>query len=219
MSQVFRAKYAEGLRANKLDAPKLYKSLFARPWVVYCKQPFFGPRQVVEYLGRYTHKIAISNHRIRSIENGQLTFAAKDYRHGGAKYLLCLTEEEFIRRFSLHILPRGFTRIRHYGILSSTLKKVCVELLCLRYSEWIKVSSENLGTASKSNPQTGKQERKNSQNQKARPVMVKLNSLLSIGKPIRLVSVINPGSVCGRTRFTSTPRSNSALRAARTPNC
>ena len=129
MSQVFRAKYAEGLRANKLDAPKLYKSLFARPWVVYCKQPFFGPKQVVEYLGRYTHKIAISNHRIRSIESGQVTFEAKDYRRGGAKYLLCLTEEEFIRRFSMHILPRGFTRIRHYGILSSTLKKVCVELL------------------------------------------------------------------------------------------
>ncbi len=129
MSKVFRAKYVENLRAGKVDDVKLYKALFARPWVVYCKQPFFGPKQVVEYLGRYTHKIAISNHRIRSIENGQVTFAAKDYRRGGAKYLLSLTEEEFIRRFSLYILPRGFTRIRHYGILSSTLKKVCVELL------------------------------------------------------------------------------------------
>ena len=73
---------------------KLYE--FAKPWVVYCKQPFFGPKQVVEYLGRYTHKIAISNHRIRSIENGQVTFLAKDYRRGGAKYLLHLSEEEFI---------------------------------------------------------------------------------------------------------------------------
>ena len=72
----------------------------------------------MEYLGRYTHKIAISNHRIRSIENEQVTFLAKDYRRGGTKYLLSLSEEEFIRRFSLHILPRGFTRIRHYGILS-----------------------------------------------------------------------------------------------------
>jgi len=129
MSQVFRAKYVENLRAAKVNDAGLYKALFARPWVVYCKKPFFGPKQVVEYLGRYTHKIAISNHRIRGIDNGQVTFAAKDYRRGGAKYLLSLSEVEFIRRFSLHILPRGFTRIRHYGILSSTLKKVCVELL------------------------------------------------------------------------------------------
>ncbi len=129
MSKVFRAKYVENLRAAKVDDAGLYKALFAKPWVVYCKQPFFGPKQVVEYLGRYTHKIAISNHRIRSIENEQVTFQAKDYRRGGAKYLLSLSVEEFIRRFSLHILPRGFTRIRHYGILSSTLKKVCVELL------------------------------------------------------------------------------------------
>jgi len=129
MSRVFRAKYVEALRKEGIDEPSLYKSLFSKPWVVYCKQPFFGPQQVVEYLGRYTHKIAISNHRIRSIENGEVTFSAKDYRKGGARYLLSLTEEEFIRRFALHILPRGFTRIRHYGILSSTLKKVCVELL------------------------------------------------------------------------------------------
>ena len=129
MGQVFRAKYAQALRKEGILGNGLYKDLFARPWVVYCKQPFFGPAQVVEYLGRYTHKIAISNHRIRNIENGQVVFSAKDYRKGGSKYLLSLSEEEFVRRFALHILPRGFTRIRHYGILSSTLKKVCVELL------------------------------------------------------------------------------------------
>jgi len=129
MSKVFRAQYAESLRRNGIEGPKLYKDLFSRPWVVYCKQPFFGPQQVVEYLGRYTHKIAISNHRIQNIENGQVTFEAKDYRQGGRKYQLTLSEQEFIRRFALHILPKGFTRIRHYGILSSTLKKVCVELL------------------------------------------------------------------------------------------
>jgi len=129
MSKVFRARYAEGLRKHGIDDPKLFKALFSKPWVIYCKQPFFGPKQVVEYLGRYTHKIAISNHRIHTIENGQITFHAKDYRKGGRKYLLPLSEKEFIRRFALHILPRGFTRIRHFGILSSTLKKVCVELL------------------------------------------------------------------------------------------
>lgn len=129
MSKVFRAKYVEQLRASKVDDTGLYKALFSRSWVVYCKQPFFGPAQVVEYLGRYSHKIAMSNHRIRNIENGQVTFQAKDYRRGGAKYLVNMSEGEFIRRFSQHILPRGFTRIRHYGILSSTLKKVCVELL------------------------------------------------------------------------------------------
>jgi hypothetical protein len=129
MGRVFRAKFSEALRKKGIRDPVSYKKLFARPWVVYCKQPFFGPRQVVEYLGRYTHKIAISNHRIRSIENGKVMFTAKDYRRGGTKYLLSLSEEEFVRRFALHILPRGFTRIRHYGILSSTLKKVCVGLL------------------------------------------------------------------------------------------
>ena len=129
MSKVFRAKYVQALRKEGIQDQELYKSLFSNPWVVYCKQPFFGPQQVVEYLGRYTHKIAISNHRIRSIENGKVTFTAKDYRSGGKKYPLTLSEDEFIRRFSLHILPRGYTRIRHYGILSSTLKKECVELL------------------------------------------------------------------------------------------
>ncbi len=129
MSKVFRAKYVLALRKEGIEDAQLYKSLFSKPWVVYCKQPFFGPQQVVEYLGRYTHKIAISNHRIRSIENGKVTFTAKDYRKGGKKYPLTLSEDEFIRRFAMHILPRGFTRIRHYGILSSTLKKVCVELL------------------------------------------------------------------------------------------
>lgn len=129
MGRVFRARYVEALRKEGVNDPSLYKSLFSRPWVVYCKQPFFGPQQVVEYLGRYTHKIAISNHRIKNIENGRVTFGVKDYRKGGKRSLLTLSEEEFIRRFALHILPRGFTRIRHYGILSSTLKKVCVELL------------------------------------------------------------------------------------------
>lgn len=123
MAKVFRARYVERLREELQLPGDLYKALFSRNWVVYCKRPFFGPSQVVEYLGRYTHKIAISNHRIQNTENGCVTFSAKDYRHGGKNYPVTLTDREFIRRFTMHILPKGFTRIRHYGILSSALKK------------------------------------------------------------------------------------------------
>lgn len=129
MSPVFRARFVKGLRKEFTLESGFYKSLFQKSWVVYCKQPFRGPEQVIEYLGRYTHKIAISNHRISGLENQSVRFTAKDYRKGGAKYELTLTDQEFIRRFCLHILPRGFTRIRHYGILSSSLKKVCIRLL------------------------------------------------------------------------------------------
>jgi hypothetical protein len=77
----------------------------------------------LEYLGRYSHKIAISNHRILNIENGNVHFSYKDYRQNGEKKVMVLTETEFIRRFAMHILPSGFMRIRHYGILSSGHKK------------------------------------------------------------------------------------------------
>jgi hypothetical protein len=92
---------------------------------VFAKQPFARPEHVIEYLGRYTHKIAISNHRILKIDHEKrlVTFSAKDYRHGDKKIVLTLSTQEFIRRFGLHILPKGFTRIRHYGILSSSWKK------------------------------------------------------------------------------------------------
>jgi len=83
--------------------------LFGKDWVIYAKQPFYGPRQVVEYLGRYTHKVAISNARIQQLENNQVSFTAKNYKKEGAKELINLSYQEFIRRFSLHILPKGFT--------------------------------------------------------------------------------------------------------------
>lgn len=123
MSKVFRARFIKELRKNIEIDNAVAKKLFTKNWVTYCKQPFFGPKQVIEYLGRYTHKIAISNHRLQSIDNGYVTFTAKDYRHGGKIHSISLLDKEFIRRFSLHILPKGFTRIRHYGILSSSLKK------------------------------------------------------------------------------------------------
>lgn len=123
MSKVFRAKFVARLRKEKLSfPPSVFKALFSKDWVVYVKHPFKNTQTVIEYLGRYTHKIAISNHRIKTIRKNTVTFSVKNYRKGGKKELLTLTHQEFIRRLSLHILPKGFTRIRHYGILSSTWK-------------------------------------------------------------------------------------------------
>ncbi|MBJ6367978.1 IS91 family transposase [Snuella sedimenti] len=126
MSKVFRARFVVQLRKepNVKVASGFYDSLFKKHWVVYCKRPFLGPQQVIEYLGRYTHKIAISNHRIRAIDHGQVTFSIKDYRHGGKRRTMRLSDAEFIRRFALHVLPKGFVRIRHYGMLSSYHKRI-----------------------------------------------------------------------------------------------
>jgi hypothetical protein len=125
MSAVFRAKFVAELRKNNADiSRKSYDNLFKKEWVVYAKQAFCTPSSVIEYLGRYSHKVAISNHRIIKIDknNNSVTFNLKNYKKNGKKEVLTLQQEEFIRRFSLHILPKGFTRIRHYGILSGTWK-------------------------------------------------------------------------------------------------
>ncbi len=123
LSKVFRARMMKALRQKTKLNQQEAKLLMSQPWVVYCKQPFFGPSQVIEYLGRYTHKTAISNHRIKTIDENTITFSAKDYRKGGKQYPLTLTHAEFIRRFALHILPKAFVRIRHYGILASSIKQ------------------------------------------------------------------------------------------------
>lgn len=123
LSKVFRAQFVDALTQKIRLKSSIRKALFAKKWVVYAKQPFYGPRQVVEYLGRYTHKIAISNHRIKGITKDSVLFSAKDYRHNGRKYNCSLQHRDFIKRFALHILPKGFTRIRHYGMLSSGKKK------------------------------------------------------------------------------------------------
>jgi hypothetical protein len=103
--------------------------LWQKPWVVFAKKPFGSPKSVVEYLGRYTHKIAISNQRIKIIDNENVTFEYKDYRVAGVKKQMTLTHQEFIRRFGLHILPKRFVKIRHYGFLSSTWKRQKLKLL------------------------------------------------------------------------------------------
>jgi hypothetical protein len=96
----------------------LRKALREHDWVVYAKPPFGGPQQIIDYLGRYTHRIAISNHRILNLADGKVTFTWKDYKDGAKTKVMTLDANEFIRRFTLHILPPRFTRIRHYGLLA-----------------------------------------------------------------------------------------------------
>jgi len=95
----------------------------SRKWVVYAKKPFAGPQQVLDYVGRYTHRVAISNNRILNVEGGQVSFRYKDYHDGGQQKTLTLSADEFIRRFLLHVLPEGFHRIRYYGFLGNRYRK------------------------------------------------------------------------------------------------
>jgi hypothetical protein len=145
MSKVFRAIFlkkmcsylAQGLltipQADEgLLDPQLYRSwrdkMYRTDWVVYAKQPFGGPKSVLEYLGRYTHKSAISNHRIVYVsETDGVCFKYKDYRTNGETKEMLLSGEEFLRRWVLHILPEGFRRMRHYGIVSNALKNKALE--------------------------------------------------------------------------------------------
>jgi hypothetical protein len=124
LSKVYRAKYVAQLRQQGITEKRLIENLFTKNWVVYAKRPFGGPQQVIEYLGRYTHKIAISNHRLLQVDETSTTFSYKDYKSDGFKKQMTLSNPEFIRRFAMHILPLRFVRIRHYGILSSTWKRV-----------------------------------------------------------------------------------------------
>lgn len=109
MSKVFRAKYVAILSQRLHLSKELRASMFAKSWVVYAKRPFGSPKSVVEYLGRYTHKIAISNHRIQAIDKQTVSFLYKDYKQNGQKKTMTLSHCEFVRRFSLHILPKRFT--------------------------------------------------------------------------------------------------------------
>jgi len=124
LRKVFKGKFMAELKdlANKgtICLPdSLKEQLYRKKWVVYAKRPFANPSAVIEYLGRYTHKVAISNFRIKNVTPTHVTFEWKDYRIGGKKGLIILPILEFLRRFCLHFLPDRFQRIRHYGILSS----------------------------------------------------------------------------------------------------
>ncbi len=141
LSKVFRAKFLEGLRrafeggklGDDTSVPMLSHTLRHRDWVVYAKPPFAGPESVLGYLGAYTHRIAISNTRIRSIKHGRVTFRVRDSADANKQKVMQLDAVEFIRRFLLHVLPKGFVRIRHYGLLANRNRKIkiarCRDLL------------------------------------------------------------------------------------------
>jgi hypothetical protein len=144
MARKFRGKFLYYFKKAKLDFKgsieylkdaaqfdNFASSLYEKDWYVYCKRPFKTTSSVLEYLGRYTHRIAISNHRIISCENGQVVFRWRDYRDGNKVKVMTLTADEFIRRFLLHVLPPGFTKIRHYGFLASSVKGVKLAM-CMR---------------------------------------------------------------------------------------
>jgi hypothetical protein len=140
LSRVFRGKFIAGLRrlfradkfklagstaslANPAEQRRFYSALHNNDWVVYAKRPFAGPRQVLDYLGRYTHRVAISNNRLLNVTDSAVRFRYKDYAHGNRRKVMTLEAAEFIRRFLLHVLPSGFMRIRHYGILANRAKR------------------------------------------------------------------------------------------------
>ena len=151
LGRVFRGKFVAGLKrayqkgdlclpgalkplAQDRTFRSFLRSLFRQDWVVYAKPPFGGPDYVLHYLARYTHRVAISNHRLVEFTNGQVTFRWKDYAHGNKRRLMTITAEEFLRRFLLHTLPRGFVRIRFFGFLAHRRRATSLAL-CRRLLE------------------------------------------------------------------------------------
>ncbi len=135
LSRVFRGKFVAGLRrafrqkqlafhgpclplSNQKTFDAFLRTLYREEWVVYAKPPFGGPEHVLHYLARFTHRVAISNHRILDITDTHVTFRWKDYSHHNQRRTRTLTHEEFLRRFLEHVLPKGFPRIRYFGFLA-----------------------------------------------------------------------------------------------------
>jgi hypothetical protein len=145
LRRVFRGKFIAGLKclyrrkqlrcagpsaalADEKQFRQLLRRLHRHDWVVYAKPAFGGPRQVLRYLGRYTHRVAISNHRLTSFDGERVTFRWKDYAHGSRTREMTLMATEFLRRFFLHVLPKGFVRIRHFGFLANRFRAARVQL-------------------------------------------------------------------------------------------
>jgi len=119
-------------QVKSFQSPRAFGALLQQScrhkWVVYAKRPFGGPEHVLTYLGNYTHRIAISNHRLLGLEDGKVSFRWRDSAHQNKQRVMTLRAEEFVRRFFLHVLPPGFVRIRHFGIFSNRLRKVALEV-------------------------------------------------------------------------------------------
>jgi hypothetical protein len=145
LSRVFRGKFLAGLRAD-VDAGEVqlpdrlealaepgggavwWASLYGRDWVVYSKRPFGGPEQVLKYLARYTHRVAISNSRLLNVGDGRVTFRYKDYADSQQHKTMTLDAVEFLRRFVQHVLPKSFVKIRHYGLLANAQRETRLTL-------------------------------------------------------------------------------------------
>jgi hypothetical protein len=102
------------------------RQLVRQDWVVYAKSPFGGAEHVLNYLARYTHRVAISNHRLEAFENGRVSFRWRDYAHGGKNKIMTVSADEFLRRFLLHVLPRGLVRIRHFGLFANRRRQTAL---------------------------------------------------------------------------------------------
>jgi hypothetical protein len=109
--------------ANPVAFKLLINALRKNPWIVYAKKPFGSPVQVLDYLGRYTHRVALSNERILSAHNGEVTFSYRDRKDQNQKKTMTLDAHEFIRRFLLHVIPKGLMRVRHFGFLANRSKQ------------------------------------------------------------------------------------------------
>jgi hypothetical protein len=165
LSRVFRGKFIAGLKqayedgklclagemqsiADKKTFLSFLRVLHQHQWVVYAKKPFGSVEHVLGYLARYTHRVAISNHRLVALSDGKVTFRWKDYAHGNRQKLLTLSVDEFLRRFLLHVLPRGFVRIRFFGYMANrrrtVLLPICRKLIGTNsVSEPISVSTQS----------------------------------------------------------------------------
>lgn len=159
LSQLFKTIYLKKLKAlyvkgklflgdnlgyleNEASFMDFIDKLFKKDWVVYSKKSFKRELQVLKYLGRYTHRIALNNHRIKNITKTHTSFTVKDYKHNGEKKLLTLTNVEFLRRYLLHVLPHGFMRIRHTGILGARYKDENIQLIRSILPESIKLTNK-----------------------------------------------------------------------------
>jgi hypothetical protein len=133
LSRVFRGKYLallqQSLRQRRVEYPSaLMRALYKSDWVVYAKPAFGDPVRVLRYLGRYTHRVAISNQRLLSFDGQRVSFRWKDYAHGNKQRIMTLTASEFLHRFCQHVLPRGFVRIRHFGYLANARRAALITL-------------------------------------------------------------------------------------------
>ncbi len=167
LARVFRGKFIDGLGRAIADGSlelsgsirpfgepqhfrRFRRQIHSRNWVVYIKRPFGGPEQVLRYLGRYTHRVAISNHRLISFDGNRVRFRWRDYRNGNKSRIMTLAADEFIRRFLLHVLPKGFVRIRHFGFMANYRRSAAFALCRQLLDAMPRVESDETTTSNSS---------------------------------------------------------------------